>query len=145
MRHTVVPIERSRIADDETGIPAVFGAVLDGQPMEIHRNLFDDATGRFSCGVWQCSPGLVAMTDWPYDEFCVLLTGRVVITPDGGSPREYKAGDALVLPKGFTGTWDIRETVRKYYAIQRRPSPIARVKGFVKGLLGPRLKSRSAF
>lgn len=147
MRQQVVPIERTRIADGEEGKPAVFGAVLTGDPREIHRNIFDDATGRFSCGVWQCSPGLVAMTDWPYDEFCVLLTGRVVITPDGGEPREYAAGDALVLPKGFTGTWKIEETVRKYYAIQRSPSALARVKARVRGLLGlrPRMKPGSAF
>lgn len=143
MRHQVVPIERTRIADSEEGKPAVFGAVLSGDPREIHRNLFDDTSGTFSCVVWQCSPGLVAMKDWPYDEFCVLLTGRVVITPEGGAAREYRAGDALVLPQGFTGTWEIRETVRKYYAIQRKLSMLARAKALVRGLLGPKPKLKS--
>lgn len=150
MRQQVIAIDRTRIAEDEEGKPAVFGTVLAGTPREIHRNLFDDATGRFSCGVWQCTPGLVAMKDWPYDEFCVLLTGRVTITPEGGEPRDYAAGDALVLPRGFTGTWEIRETVRKYYAVQRRPSALARIKAPVRRLLGllglrPRLKPGSAF
>ncbi|MDR6769833.1 cupin domain-containing protein [Azospirillum sp. BE72] len=132
---TPVPIESRRIADDETGKPAVFGAILSGQPQEIHRNLFDGDFGRFKSGVWQCTPGIVAMKDWPYHEFCVLLSGRVIITPEGGVPREYKAGDALVLPMGFTGTWEILETVRKYYAVQARQPLLRRVKERVKGLL----------
>ncbi len=132
---TPVPIESRRIADDETGKPAVFGAILSGQPQEIHRNLFDGDYGRFKSGVWQCTPGVVAMKDWPYHEFCVLLSGRVIITPEGGVPREYKAGDALVLPMGFTGTWEILETVRKYYAVQARQPLLRRVKERVKGLL----------
>ncbi len=75
------------------------------------------------------------MTDWPYEEFCVLLSGRVVITPDGGTAREYGAGDALVLPMGFTGTWDIRETLRKHYAVQKRQSALTRLKARLRGWL----------
>jgi uncharacterized cupin superfamily protein len=38
-------------------------------------------------------------------------------TPDGGEPTVVAAGDAAVFPKGWTGTWEIHETVRKVYAI----------------------------
>ncbi len=78
------------------------------------------------------------MKRWPYNELCVLLAGRVVITPDGGTPHEHRAGDAFVIPQGFTGTWDIRETVRKAYAIER-PLPglglARRVLRFLRRLL----------
>ncbi|SMH54978.1 cupin domain-containing protein [Azospirillum agricola] len=131
----VLRIDQGRIADGEVGKPAVFGSVLAGDPREIHRNLYDGDGGRFASGVWQCTPGLVAMKDWPYDEFCVLLSGRVVITPEGGAAREYRAGDALVLPMGFTGTWDIKETVRKYYAVQKRQSALARLRLRLRGWL----------
>lgn len=141
---TPVPIESRRIADDEIGKPAVFGAILSGQPQEIHRNLFDGDHGRFKSGVWQCTPGTVAMKDWPYHEFCVLLSGRVIITPEGGVPREYRAGDALVLPMGFTGTWEILETVRKYYAVQARQPLLRRVKERVKDWLRPGAKGGQA-
>ncbi|WP_247894213.1 cupin domain-containing protein [Azospirillum sp. B510] len=130
-----IPIDGHRIADDEVGKPAVFGAILSGQPMEINRNLFQGDLGRFRSGVWQCTPGLVRMTDWPYHEFCLLLSGRVIITPQGGAPREYKAGDALVLPMGFTGTWEILETVRKYYAVQARQPLLRRMRLRVMGWL----------
>lgn len=142
--HTPIPIDSRRIADDEVGKPALFGSILSGQPLEIHRNIFEADYGRFKSGVWQCTPGIVAMKDWPYHEFCVLLSGRVIITPDGGSPREYKAGDALVLPMGFTGTWEILETVRKYYAVQARQPLMRRVKERVKGWLRPGAKAGQA-
>lgn len=135
MPQPVLRIDQGRIADDEVGKPAVFGTVLSGDPREIHRNLYDGDDGRFASGVWQCTPGVVAMKDWPYEEFCVLLSGRVIITPDGGAAREYRTGDALVLPMGFTGTWDIRETVRKYYAVQKRQTALTRLKLRLRGWL----------
>jgi len=129
MQHSLVRLDHELI-DRDPGKPAVFGSVLSGDPQETFLNVFDNGTERFACGVWQCTPGIVAMADWPYDEFCVLLAGRVVITPQGGVPQEYGQGDAFVIPRGFTGTWDIRETIRKYYAIEKpggRAEAIARI------------------
>ncbi|MDQ2105697.1 cupin domain-containing protein [Azospirillum isscasi] len=119
---TLVPIDQ-RLMGGHPGKPAVFGTVLSGDPQESFLNLYDGGGGRFSCGVWQCTPGTVAMADWPYEEFCVLLAGRVVITPRNGAPQEHRQGDAFVIPRGFTGIWDVRETVRKYYAIEKPPGP----------------------
>ena len=135
MQNRLVPLERGAIERDGAANPAVFGAVLQGTPSETCVDVFDAANARFACGVWQCTPGVVAMANWPYDEFCILLTGRVVITPQNGAAQEYAQGDAFVIPKGFTGTWDIRETVRKYYAIQKHPSALGRLKARVRGLL----------
>lgn len=118
MTTRLVPLDHSLLAAAPTG-PAGFGAVQAGDPREQGIGLFDSDTGRFAAGVWQCTPGVLRMERWPYNEACVLLSGRVVITPDGGEPREYRAGDAFVIPCGFTGVWDVRETVRKHYAIER--------------------------
>ena len=41
----------------------------------------------------------------------------MTVTPDGGEPTEIAAGDVAVFPRGWAGTWDIHETVRKVYAI----------------------------
>ncbi len=128
--HRLVPIDHGLI-DGDGGKPAVFGTVLSGDPRESFLNLFDGGGERFACGVWQCTPGIVAMADWPYDEFCVLLSGTVVITPEGGRPQEYRQGDAFAIPRGFTGTWDIRETIRKYYAIQKPAGRLAALRRVV--------------
>jgi uncharacterized cupin superfamily protein len=136
MQNQLVPLDHSRIDRDGAGIPAVFGAVASGDPVEVCIDIFDNPTRRFACGVWQCSVGVVEMKDWPYDELCVLLAGRVIITPRGGQPQEYAQGEAFVIPRGFTGTWDIRETIRKYYAIQRHNGYLDRIKGKLGRLKG---------
>ena len=41
----------------------------------------------------------------------------MTVTPDGGEPTVINAGDVAVFPRGWSGTWDIHETVRKVYAI----------------------------
>jgi hypothetical protein len=49
-------------------------------------------------------------------EVIALVAGRMTVTPDGGSPTVIATGDLAVFPRGWSGTWDIEETVRKVYA-----------------------------
>ena len=72
--------------------------------------------GPLSGGIWECTPG---PSYWVQDEHEVihLVAGRMTVTRDGGEPTELGAGDMAVFPKGWSGTWDIHETVRKVYAI----------------------------
>ena len=72
--------------------------------------------GPLSGGIWECTPG---PSYWTQDEHEVihLVAGRMTVTPDGGEPTELGAGDMAVFPKGWSGTWDIHETVRKVYSI----------------------------
>lgn len=54
---------------------------------------------------------------WSYDseETCLLLEGEVVVTPDGGEPVSFGAGDLVTFPAGISCTWEIRRAVRKHY------------------------------
>ena len=72
--------------------------------------------GEKSAGIWQCTPG---PSHWAQDENEVIyvLSGRMTVTPEGGQPTEIGAGDVAVFPLGWTGIWDIHETVRKVYSI----------------------------
>ena len=90
--------------------------VVSGQPVTTTRNDFSNAKGRFHCGVWTATKG-VWNVKYGEDEFIVLLAGKVKLTPTGGKGKTYKAGDAFVIPKGFVGTWETLEPIRKYYAI----------------------------
>ena len=74
------------------------------------------STATSSGGIWECTPG---PSYWTQDEHEVihLVAGRMTVTRDGGEPVELGAGDMAVFPKGWSGTWDIHETVRKVYAI----------------------------
>ena len=48
-------------------------------------------------------------------EFCHFLDGYCIITPEGEEPKHLKAGDVFVIEPGMKGTWEVVETVRKYF------------------------------
>lgn len=72
--------------------------------------------GAQSAGIWECEPG---PSHWTLDtnEVIHVVAGRMTVTPDGGEAVEIAAGGMAVFPKGWSGTWDIQETLRKVYSI----------------------------
>ncbi|MCS7048427.1 MAG: cupin domain-containing protein [Verrucomicrobiae bacterium] len=54
---------------------------------------------------------------WHYDEreTCYLLEGDVTVTPDGGEPVRFGAGDLVTFPAGMSCRWKIHRAVRKHY------------------------------
>ena len=48
-------------------------------------------------------------------EFCHFLDGYGIITPEGEQAMHLKAGDVFVIEPGMNGTWEVVETVRKYF------------------------------
>jgi uncharacterized cupin superfamily protein len=120
----------ARDADDATpSTPVVHGpaaltdledwgplAEATGPEMQTAGLIFwEDGNGN-ETGIWECSPG---PSRWTLEthEFVQVLAGSMTVTPDGGDPVDLKAGDSVTFPKGWTGTWDITETLRKAYVI----------------------------
>ena len=68
-------------------------------------------------GVWECTPGGWPVNNRPDCEVAHILKGRATITDASGAKQELTAGSVIVLPKGWTGRWDVTETVRKVYVI----------------------------
>jgi len=91
--------------------------VVAGDPVETGHNYFVDETERLSAGVWECTPYTAEFDAYPVDEFCHILAGRVTITDGDGHAETFVAGDAFVIPRGLKCTWDMPETLRKYYVI----------------------------
>ena len=90
-------------------------AQATGAPMATRGlTLWED--GPLSAGIWECTAG---PSYWVQEEHEVIqvLAGRMTVTIGGGEPVEVGAGDLAVFPKGWSGTWDIHETIRKVYAI----------------------------
>jgi uncharacterized cupin superfamily protein len=69
-----------------------------------------------STGIWQCTAG---PSYWVQEEneFIYILSGSLTVTPDGGKPATFGAGDCAMFPRGWRGTWDLHETVRKVYVL----------------------------
>ena len=64
-------------------------------------------------GAYQAEPVNLALDNYPHDEFMYLLSGKILITDEKGHCEEFLPGQALVLKKGFTGTFEMQGNVRK--------------------------------
>jgi uncharacterized cupin superfamily protein len=60
--------------------------------------------------------------DEPYlfDEFVMVLSGKLILTGTDGVSQAFVAGDSLVVPKGFRGTWQMLGNFREFVVIERR-------------------------
>jgi len=86
-----------------------------GEPMMSGR-IHYEADG-IQIGVWECTPGGWAIVERPDTETVRLVAGRARLSNADGSSVDLGPGDLLVLPKGWSGRWDVIETVRKVYTI----------------------------
>jgi uncharacterized cupin superfamily protein len=93
-------------------------ATSDEVPMQTHGVEMwtgPEGSGQ-STGIWQCTAG---PSYWVQEEneFIYILSGSLTVTPDGGKPATFGAGDCAMFPRGWRGTWDLHETVRKVYVL----------------------------
>jgi uncharacterized cupin superfamily protein len=54
------------------------------------------------------------------DEFVYVLSGKLILTEPNGSAHEYLPGDALVLPVGYTGTWEMQGNYRELVVLMQK-------------------------
>lgn len=89
-------------------------AEATGEPMRQWGKKLWTGEGVVEAGLWECEPG---PSRWLFEtnESITVISGRMTVTEDGGEPREVKAGDSAVFPRGWSGTWEIHETVFKFY------------------------------
>jgi uncharacterized cupin superfamily protein len=77
-----------------------------------------DAPDDVRVGVWEAEPGGWPIANRPDTETCHIVSGRATITDAAtGEKQEISAGDVIVFPKGWSGRWDVAETIRKVYSI----------------------------
>jgi uncharacterized cupin superfamily protein len=80
------------------------------------------ADGPFTTGLWEREPDTWSF-ERPYHEVAVILSGEADIEEPDGTVHTVRVGDVLITPEGSAGTWRIRETIVKFYAIyDRRPA-----------------------
>ncbi|HEC74601.1 MAG TPA: DUF861 domain-containing protein, partial [Methylophaga aminisulfidivorans] len=46
-----------------------------------------------------------------------IISGKAIVTPEGGEPITLTAGEAMLFEKDFIGTWEIQETVLKHFVL----------------------------
>lgn len=90
-------------------------SLLSAAPAEQGAVVFDQ-DGK-TCGLWEATPYAERMEDYPFFELAHILSGAVVITPEGGTPQRFSAGQSYFMEKGFTGRFEVVETCRKAYFV----------------------------
>ena len=54
------------------------------------------------------------------DEFVYVLSGKLILTEPDGTAHEYLPGDSLVLPIGYTGTWEMQGNYRELVVLMQK-------------------------
>ena len=75
--------------------------------------------GELVVEVYEAAPGKFQIVA-PYDEFIHILDGELILVAEDGERFEYKAGNWVMLPKGWTGTWENRGNYRELIAAERK-------------------------
>jgi triosephosphate isomerase len=84
-----------------------------GTPITASDTYLDN--GYMSTGVWTCSPGSFPVKERSTTEAFHVLEGVAFLTNSDGSARRCTAGDTVVLPVGWSGSWDVIESVKKVW------------------------------
>lgn len=111
---SAIPIafDKSKLAGQGLeGMPAWPPEILK-KGVESHRS-HGFFAGQFVTMVYDADDGLLEFNDYPFDEFVQVLNGTSILTAAGGEPQEFTVGDHFVVPKGFTGTWEMRGNFRE--------------------------------
>ena len=87
-----------------------------GAPVESKLVLYSDRTTEI--GIWEVTPGQFPAHKDDVGELMQFISGRGTIT-DATGTTEIGPGVVMYTPDGWTGVWDVQETVRKTYAIHR--------------------------
>ena len=86
-----------------------------GAPEDATRSL---VKSKASVGSWSCteggwdSPALRGTTEVFY-----VLKGEGCVTDLDGMKHEFKAGDTVILPKNWSGRWDVMKAIHKVWVV----------------------------
>lgn len=77
--------------------------------------------GEFVVALYEAMPAVIDISEpYPYDEYVRVLEGSVVLTSSEGERQSYEAGDAFLVPVGWTGTWEMPTHFRELIIIDRK-------------------------
>ncbi len=75
--------------------------------------------GDIVSSVYESGPAKLEIVDTIYDEFVQVLEGRLILTDAQGTAHEFGPGESCIVPKGFTGAWEmVGETFRELVVIE---------------------------
>ena len=111
VRAVVAPVQWFRdVAPESTRVAE---GALHAAPAHAAHTLYD--VGPTRVGFVVCAPGSFEVAPRPAAEAFFVVEGVFFLTNPDGSSRRCVGGDTVVLPKGWTGHWDVIEPVWKVW------------------------------
>lgn len=107
---------------DLTGIPPdAFQDILVAGELNMRVATLFDGT-ELTVSIFESSPAKTDHRTRPtdVDEFVYVLSGKLILTEPDGTAHEYLPGDSLVLPIGYTGTWEMQGNYRELVVLKKR-------------------------
>lgn len=115
------PIRMRADGNPETGfVPSTLVAAADfttADTNEINSGFYQNEDESVIAGVWECAPCKEVFDAYPVDEMMTVISGAVTLTSPDGTQQTFSKGDTFFMPKGTACTWEITETLRKFYMI----------------------------
>ena len=71
----------------------------------------------FFAGIWSADPHSQDFEEYPMDEVCVVLAGKVTLTETGKSPEVFTPGDVFGIKRGTPVNWTQEPGTRKIFVI----------------------------
>ncbi|MFD6700394.1 MULTISPECIES: cupin domain-containing protein [unclassified Microbacterium] len=113
----VLPIHLVQPAVLPLGAPTERATALPAAFREAEREDHVDTRNGIEVGVWEGTAGRFPARRDGYTEICQILSGHAILHTDGGGDVELNVGDTIVMPTGWTGSWEMLEPTRKLYII----------------------------
>ena len=97
--------------------------VSGGPATELGHIFFTNPEGTVNAGVWECTPCVEHVVDYPYDQCCYVLEGSLIITDENGRTKTFLPDDDFMIPRGFNGSWDMTERYKNFFVtVEPKPS-----------------------
>jgi uncharacterized cupin superfamily protein len=84
----------------------------------VDSNPSDALLKQMGAAHWPTWQKEVSVFPWEFvtTETALILEGECEMTPeDGGPSTTFKAGDLVVFPLGYKGTWEVKQALKKRY------------------------------
>jgi uncharacterized cupin superfamily protein len=107
--------EKPKIIRFEPNGPA--GQGLKGDKTKSHTYYKARDNERNTAGVWEADNFSGQMRKATFTEFIYILQGSVTLAHKDGREETFKAGDAVLLPRGAEYAWKKTDNLKEYYVI----------------------------
>ncbi|WP_019969488.1 cupin domain-containing protein [Mycobacterium sp. 141] len=89
--------------------------IISGSP--VASTLETAKTEKGETGLWRCTPGEFTTQHEGFVEFIHIIEGEGDLIHDDGTVLPLAPGTTITMDDGWSGRWDIRQTLVKAYGI----------------------------